>query len=561
MNKKSLILDYFVAFIVSFLLLISSFFGTRIACSSNAKNELSYYANGISKTYSSSLDKEEIVLQYSKIQDIRVSIFDLDAEIVVEINPLEKQPAKEDRKKELESNLNNYYYKDSITLGYTVLYYVTKSSSNYIRVGLPKSSVEHVANLVFAYGSAALIVIDVIYFIYKYFAFKKALSSLRKEIDKLETLSSSPVSSVKGEDSLEIMDETIANISLTLSEKIESLRKENLKVDYILDSMEEGLAVLDKKDEIILVNKYVLNLLSLKKDEVLNKTFHYLLLGESFKEKIDEVKKNETASIDLKIRGRIYVALLSLIPLKWTKNEQEKGIGIIFLDVTEERRNEKLKREFFQNASHELKTPLTTIVGYGELLSNSLIKSKEEKEKALETICVEAKRMRTIIDDMLSLSSLEANINEGNKTEIDAKKAVEEIASSLKLIANKKKITIIEDLEPLKLNINPTDFDHLVGNLVSNAIFYNNEGGKVILTLKDNYFSCQDNGIGIDEKDQTRIFERFYRVDKSRSRKDGGTGLGLAIVKHICLNYNYKIKLESHIQEGSKFTIIFKQDN
>ena len=354
------------------------------------------------------------------------------------------------------------------------------------------------------------------------------------------------------------MDETIANISLTLKDKIESLRKENLKVDYILDSMEEGLVVLDENDEIILVNKYVLNLLSLKKEDVLNKTFHYLLLGEEFKEKIEEVKKSETTSIDLRIKGRIYVALLSLIPLKWTKNEEEKGVGIIFLDVTEERRNEKLKREFFQNASHELKTPLTTIVGYTELLSSSLIKDKQEKEKALNLICIEAKRMRTIIDDMLSLSSLEANINKNNKTEIDAKKAIEEIVSSLKIIADKKKITIIEDLQPYKLNIDPLDFDHLIRNLVSNAIFYNNEGGKVVLTLKDNYFSCLDNGIGIDEKDQARIFERFYRVDKSRSRKDGGTGLGLAIVKHICLNYNYKIKLESHIQEGSKFTVIFK---
>ncbi len=557
MNKKSLILDCFIAFIVSFLLLLSSFFGTRLASSYNAKNELSYYAEEISLTYSS-LEKEQVILQYSKIKDIRVSIFSLDGNIILEINPLEKQPALEDRKAELEKNVDNFYYKDSITLGYPVFYFVKKSSSNYVRVGLPKSNVEEAANLVFAYGSIALVLIDLIYFVYKYFVFKKAMGALRREVNKLEKLSSTPNSLTKGEDSLEIMDETISNVSSTLSEKIDSLRKESLKVDYILDSMEEGLVVLNENDEVILINKYVLNLLSIEKEKILNKKYFYLLLGESFKEKVEEVKKNDNSSIDLKIRGGIYSALLSCIPLKWTKNEEEKGVGIIFLDVTEERRNEKLKREFFQNASHELKTPLTTIVGYTELLSSSLINDKQEKEKALNLICIEAKRMRTIIDDMLSLSSLEANINKSNKKEIDAKKSIEEIVSSLKIIAEQKKITIIEDIEPCKLKIDPLDFDHLIRNLVSNAIFYNNEGGKVVLTLKDNCFSCLDNGIGIDEKDQTRIFERFYRVDKSRSRKDGGTGLGLAIVKHICLNYNYKIKLESHIQEGSKFTVIFK---
>ena len=126
------------------------------------------------------------------------------------------------------------------------------------------------------------------------------------------------------------------------------------------------------------------------------------------------------------------------------------------------------------------------------------------------------------------------------------------------MIAKEKKITIETHLEDVTLNILPTDFDRLVRNLVSNAIFYNHEGGHVILRLNSFSFSCEDDGIGIDEKYQQRIFERFFRVDKSRSRKDGGTGLGLAIVKHICLNHNYRIQLISHVQEGSKFIIYFK---
>lgn len=557
MNKKSLVLDYIVTFLLSFALLLASFFTTKYVSSSNARNELSYYGEEISKAYRNEADKETTISSFSKIQDIRISIFDFDANVLLEINPLEKDPAKEDRKKELEKNSNSYYYKDSLTMGYPILYYVKKTSTYYIRVGLPRSDVERAANLVLLYGSIALAVLDALYFVYRYLTYKKAIGQLRSEVNKLKELSSNPDELTEG-DGLEAMDRSIADVSLNLKDKMESLRRENLKVDYILDSMEEGLLVLSEKDEVILINKYALNILSLEKENVLNKEFHYLMLGEEFKNKVLETKEKENQFYDIEKKGRIYSLLFSLVPLAWLGKENIKGVAVLFLDVTEQRMNEKLKREFFQNASHELKTPLTTVVGYSELLSNSLIKDEKEQKKALEAITSESKRMRTVIDDMLSLATLENAQRQDVLAPLDAKRVVEDVVSSLSFIAKEKKITIETHLESTMLNILPTDFDRLVRNLVSNAIFYNHEGGHVILTLNSSFFSCEDNGIGIDEKYQQRIFERFFRVDKSRSRKDGGTGLGLAIVKHICLNYHYRIELVSHIQEGSKFTIYFK---
>lgn len=557
MNKKSLLLDYIVTFLLSFVLLLASFLTTKYISANNAHKELSYYGEEISKAYRSETDKDVTISYFSKIQDIRVSIFDLNANVLLEINPLDKNPAKEDRKKELESNANSYYYKDSLTMGYPVLYFVKKTSNYYIRVGLPRSDVEEAANLVLLYGSLALVVLDSLYFVYRYLTYKKALSQLRNEVNKLKELSSHPNELIEG-DGIEAIDKGIADVSLNLKEKMESLRRESLKVDYILDSMEEGLLVLNEKDQVILINKYVLNILSLEKENILNKEFHYLMLGEEFKNKIQEAKQKDSISYDIERKGRTYELLLSLIPLDWLGKENIKGVAVIFLDVTEQRMNEKLKREFFQNASHELKTPLTTVVGYSELLSNSLITDKKEQEKALDVITSESKRMRTVIDDMLSLATLENDEKPNPLTPLNAKRAVEDVVSSLSLIAKEKKITIETHLEDVTLNILPTDFDRLVRNLVSNAIFYNHEGGHVILRLNSFSFSCEDDGIGIDEKYQQRIFERFFRVDKSRSRKDGGTGLGLAIVKHICLNYNYRIQLVSHIQEGSKFIIYFK---
>lgn len=557
MNKKSLLLDYIVTFLLSFVLLLASFLTTKYISANNAHKELSYYGEEISKAYRSETDKDVTISYFSKIQDIRVSIFDLNANVLLEINPLDKNPAKEDRKKELESNANSYYYKDSLTMGYPVLYFVKKTSNYYIRVGLPRSDVEEAANLVLLYGSLALVVLDSLYFVYRYLTYKKALSQLRNEVNKLKELSSHPNELIEG-DGIEAIDKGIADVSLNLKEKMESLRRETLKVDYILDSMEEGLLVLNEKDQVILINKFALNILSLEKENVLNKEFHYLMLGEEFKNKIQETKQKEFLSYDIERKGRTYELLLSLVPLDWLGKENIKGIAVLLLDATEQRMNEKLKREFFQNASHELKTPLTTIVGYSELLSNSLITDKKEQKKALDVITSESKRMRTVIDDMLSLATLENDEKPNPLTPLNAKRAVEDVVSSLSLIAKEKKITIETHLEDVTLNILPTDFDRLVRNLVSNAIFYNHEGGHVILRLNSFSFSCEDDGIGIDEKYQQRIFERFFRVDKSRSRKDGGTGLGLAIVKHFCLNYNYRIQLVSHIQEGSKFIIYFK---
>lgn len=557
MNKKSLLLDYIVTFLLSFALLLASFLTTKYISANNAHKELSYYGEEISKAYRSETDKDVTISYFSKIQDIRVSIFDLNANVLLEINQLDKNPAKEDRKKELESNANSYYYKDSLTMGYPVLYFVKKTSNYYIRVGLPRSDVEEAANLVLLYGSLALVVLDSLYFVYRYLTYKKALNQLRNEVNKLKELSSHPNELIEG-DGIEAIDKGIADVSLNLKEKMESLRRETLKVDYILDSMEEGLLVLNEKDQVILINKFALNILSLEKENVLNKEFHYLMLGEEFKNKIQETKEKEFLSYDIERKGRTYELLLSLVPLDWLGKENIQGIAVLLLDVTEQRMNEKLKREFFQNASHELKTPLTTIVGYSELLSNSLITDRKEQKKALDVITSESKRMRTVIDDMLSLATLENDEKPTLLPPLNAKRAVEDVVSSLSLIAKEKKITIEAHLQDVALNILPTDFDRLVRNLVSNAIFYNHEGGHVILRLNSFSFSCEDDGIGIDEKYQQRIFERFFRVDKSRSRKDGGTGLGLAIVKHICLNYNYRIQLISHIQEGSKFIIYFK---
>ena len=217
-------------------------------------------------------------------------------------------------------------------------------------------------------------------------------------------------------------------------------------------------------------------------------------------------------------------------------------------DVTKEENLDKIKRDFFQNASHELKSPLTTIIGYEQMITEGIIDDEEQiKQYSLKTL-KEAKRMNSIIMDMLNLSALEQEEKVKNN-DVDLKKLILEIIDSLSQNMQDKKITL--DTFILDTTINGDE-------KIDNAIKYNKINGKITISLKNNVLKISDTCIGISDENKQRVFERFYRVDKGRSKEQGGTGLRLAIVKHICELYNYKIELDSILEKGTTITIYFK---
>lgn len=218
-----------------------------------------------------------------------------------------------------------------------------------------------------------------------------------------------------------------------------------------------------------------------------------------------------------------------------------------------------IRQEFFANVSHELKTPLTSIKGYTELLVQGFVKNEEEREEFYKRILAETGNMCDLIEDSLEISRLESREVSLKKTQVRLCILLEEILDSLKMMADKYEVTLHKECEPITVWADVNQMTALLKNLIANGIKYNRPGGEVwVYVLKQNgklMLIVKDNGIGIEKEEQKHIFERFYRVDKGRCKKTGGTGLGLSIVKHIVEYNEGTIELESSLGKGSRFVV------
>lgn len=219
----------------------------------------------------------------------------------------------------------------------------------------------------------------------------------------------------------------------------------------------------------------------------------------------------------------------------------------------------QIRQEFFSNASHELKTPITSILGYAELLENGIAENEQQRMDFLGRIKKEAVNMTSLINDILMISKLETKEAKVIKTNVSLSLILEEVVDSLKPLAAFHQVLIHMDMEPLFMYANGQQLKELFGNLISNGVKYNKPGGEVWVTIMKEadelVIKVRDNGLGIPEEALGRIFERFYRVDKGRSKKQGGTGLGLSIVKHIVSFYGGGIMVRSRLSEGTEFLI------
>lgn len=344
-----------------------------------------------------------------------------------------------------------------------------------------------------------------------------------------------------------------------IARQSDELKRKQQEFEAVTNGMTEGIVLLNSKNDILSINPSAMNLLGVDSSPVgdniisVNRTPELQeLLAKS-----DEGKRSEKI---LELCGGKYQVDASPI----LSDEKIIGTVLLFLDVTKKEKAEQIRREFTANVSHELKTPLHTISGCAELMTNGIAK-QEDIPKFASQIYSEAQRMIRLVEDIIKLSHLDEGAEDMKRENVDIYSVASETVDNLIPVAEKSDVDITLEGTSAVINGIPQLISAIIFNLCDNAIKYNKKGGKVLVLVKseDNkaVLTVSDNGIGISEEDSERIFERFYRVDKSHSKEIGGTGLGLSIVKHAARLHNATIDLQSKLNEGTIITVTFPLEN
>jgi two-component system phosphate regulon sensor histidine kinase PhoR len=342
--------------------------------------------------------------------------------------------------------------------------------------------------------------------------------------------------------------------NVTIAAQMDEMRKKQLEFSAITENMREGLLVLDKEANVISCNKSALSLLSA------NFTGRRNILALRRDEPFRRVAENTLGGAPSEATFTLEGRHLLIIGNPVTDEGKVQGAVMMLMDVTEREDREKLRREFSANVSHELKTPLTSISGYAEILSNGVAKT-EDAPRFAKKIYDDAQRLIALINDIMLLSKLDEGTGELLMERVDlgllAQKAAERIGGT----AAARNISVSFDCEIAEITGIPRILDEVVFNLLDNAVKYNADGGSVRITVRKNANTAElavtDTGMGIPEADKERIFERFYRAEKSRGKKIEGTGLGLSIVKHGAALHNAKIEAQSDGKSGARFILTF----
>lgn len=352
-------------------------------------------------------------------------------------------------------------------------------------------------------------------------------------------------------------------MAASLRDKINSIKDKNTKMEAILSSVVNGIIAVDSNENILFINPMAHKMLNITETDIVGKHMLRVIRNNKIDNIIKDILKNksfEESEITINYPSEKIFRLYSNA-ITYPESDRIIGIIIIIQDITEIKNLEKMRSEFVANVSHELKTPLTSIKGFVETLKAGAIEDNDAAVHFLNIIEDEANRLNRLISDILSLSEVENKKNKPRNEIIDTREKIIEIVSLLQNQAVHKSISLNAKIEAdvSKLKGDTDQFKQMLINLIDNALKYTPEGGAIEVAaynLENNVvIRIKDNGIGIPKEHIPRLFERFYRVDKARSRNVGGTGLGLAIVKHIVLQFEGKIEVQSEVGKGTEFIL------
>lgn len=557
MKKKYIAFN--IAIITVALLL---FFGFGISVTrSNLYDEAGRIITEITDVYVNNYTTPQNAVKHTS-GDTRVTVIDSTGRVIadsveIDVSAMENHMNREEILNALADNPKTVIRK-SETLGVDMVYYAKKAVTDdgyvFIRTALPIRSAQNYALQTVPYLLMIMAGVITITSIVSMIFGMKLLDPVKKIGENLREVkngSYKPILPDTGDDELNSVICGINDVSEALQQTLREAESGKQRLDYILNHIMDGIVVLSAADGTIsLCNKAASAIFGVTEAE--GRGYALLTSDRTWNENVKELLTDGgRMSGELEDDGKIY---------SYTMSRLENGIAVIVLsDVTAERNSARMRSEFFANASHELKTPLTAIKGFNEMIGMKTTDSniREMSRK----IGKEADRMITLISDMLDLSELEST-SELHPETLDAKQIAEEVADTLAPLAAEKNVTLTVNGSG-RVKAEKEHLTELIKNLAENGIRYNHSAGTVKITVTESgnktVISVADDGIGIGDEHQSRIFERFYRVSKSRSRETGGTGLGLAIVKHICSLYSAEISLRSKPGVGTEITVSFSQ--
>lgn len=504
-------------------------------------------------------DASSFVATYQVESDRRITILDSNGIVIADSHDDEVGQDKSERPEIL--SLGRVFIRRSETIDVNLLYIARlMDDGNFLRVALPKDDhTEDYNRVIFILIFTSIGFIAICYvglvkvneqLLKPWDQVKKGLNALNEREFSLMSLSS-PYPEIN-----DILHD-INGITYETQKHLQEIESYQLQLNEILNGLKQGVMLFNEKEQLVYYNEDAKVYFELTEDTFMKPSYYAIRYNE-IKDAIALANTTkQSSSFDLKMEGKTIDVKVFHIHAKGYEHTNATVL-CLFKDVTQERAMEQIKRDFFSHASHELKSPLTAIRGYAELIENKMIDSSTFSDTAKE-IVKQTELMSMLVEDMLMLSRLE-NLKEKTYRQENLTQILNDVYDVLAPIAKHKNIKIDMKSEPIEMMCDLVDIQKLFKNVIENAIKYSDANKTVHVVLKKHegmvFFQVKDQGYGISPEHQQRVFERFYRVDKGRL--DGGTGLGLAIVKHIVMKYDGHIDLKSSLSKGTVLTVTLK---
>lgn len=491
--------------------------------------------------------------------NFRVTLVDVEGKVIYDSDALPEEMDNHNQRKEIieaRKSGNGYSVRFSKSLKKTMMYYASVLKDGYvIRSSMP---MEVVTGFEGKYLKYYLIVLIMVFSISVIFSAKLAYVIV-KPIKDLEFITARIAKGehdrrvcINSNDEIGQLADTFNHMADRLQYTLrDSIEKQN-KLQSILKSMDSGVIAVDRRNKVIIINPYAQKIFGVEKEIIGHNLMDCIRDYE-----LEDIFKNNIEYKEIKILWP-EEKILKVRTADIISDKEHIGTVAVVQDITDIRKLENMRSQFVANVSHELKTPLTSIKGFAETLR--YVEDAKTREKFLGIIDDEAERLTRLISDILTLSDIEQNREVKAKEVIDVSDVIKDVYNLMKHTADMKDIDIeIIIKNSPKICGDKDRFKQMLINLIDNAIKYSESGDKVYIGTEIKEKRCivwvEDTGFGISKEHIPRLFERFYRVDKARSRARGGTGLGLAIVKHIVLSFEGEIYVESELGRGTKFIV------